>query len=198
MLSPGGQSDRFLIAKDFKLVGCRREKYVFCYVVDCERFKSVSGTWANVHSQAKNDPLRPLALSKEPNKPYLFHPDDHIPPRRSALFMARSVLRGIRDGGTDAHADCIVRRARHWSEGPPNATTTPKVRQAIRESDEAGTVLAARFGVTPQTIYKWRRRDSVEDRSHTPHRLQTRLTPAQGSSVKQSIRGIDCSAERCR
>jgi len=26
-------------------------------------------------------------------------PDDHISPRRSALFMARSVLRGIRDGG---------------------------------------------------------------------------------------------------
>ena len=59
------------------------------------------------------------------------------------------------------------------------ATTTPKVRAAIQSSDDAGTVLAERFGVTPQTIYKWRKRDSVEDRSHTPHRLQTTLTPAQ-------------------
>jgi transposase InsO family protein len=59
------------------------------------------------------------------------------------------------------------------------ATTTPKVRAAIQSSDDAGTVLADRFGVTPQTIYKWRNRDSVEDRSHTPHRLQTTLTPAQ-------------------
>ena len=59
------------------------------------------------------------------------------------------------------------------------ATTTPKVRAAIQQSDEVGTLLAERFGVTPQTIYKWRNRDSVEDRSHTPHRLQTRLTPAQ-------------------
>jgi transposase InsO family protein len=59
------------------------------------------------------------------------------------------------------------------------ATTTPKVRAAIQASDEPGTVLAERFGVTPQTIYKWRKRDSVEDRSHTPHRLQTTLTPAQ-------------------
>ena len=59
------------------------------------------------------------------------------------------------------------------------ATTTPKVRAAIQESDELGTVLADRFGVTPQTIYKWRKRDTVEDRSHTPHRLQTTLTPAQ-------------------
>ncbi len=59
------------------------------------------------------------------------------------------------------------------------ATTTPKVRAVIQSSDEAGTVLAERFGVTPQTICKWRKRDSVEDRSHTPHRLQTTLTPAQ-------------------
>ena len=59
------------------------------------------------------------------------------------------------------------------------ATTTPKVRTAIQESAEVGTALAARFGVTPQTVYKWRKRDSVEDRSHTPHRLQTTLPPAQ-------------------
>ena len=59
------------------------------------------------------------------------------------------------------------------------ATTTPRVRAAIQASDEPGPVLAERFGVTPQTIYKWRKRDSVHDRSHTPHRLQTTLTPAQ-------------------
>ena len=29
-------------------------------------------------------------------------PDDHIDPRRSAFFMARSVLRDIRDGGANA------------------------------------------------------------------------------------------------
>jgi hypothetical protein len=33
--------------------------------------------------------------------------------------------------------------------------------------------------VTEQTIYKWRKRDNVEGCSHTPHRLQTTLTPAQ-------------------
>ena len=42
------------------------------------------------------------------------------------------------------------------------ATTTPKIRTAIQRSDEAGTVLAERFGVTPQTVYKWRNRDSIE------------------------------------
>jgi transposase-like protein len=40
-------------------------------------------------------------------------------------------------------------------------------------------VLAERFGTTVQTVYKWRHRASVLDRSNTPHRLQTTLTPAQ-------------------
>jgi len=59
------------------------------------------------------------------------------------------------------------------------ATTTPKVRAAIQASDEPASALAERFGTTEQTVYKWRHRDSVHDRSHTPHRLQTTLTPAQ-------------------
>jgi transposase-like protein len=59
------------------------------------------------------------------------------------------------------------------------ATTTPKVRAAIQASDEPASALAERFGTTEQTVYKWRHRDSIHDRSHTPHRLQTTLTPAQ-------------------
>jgi transposase InsO family protein len=59
------------------------------------------------------------------------------------------------------------------------ATTTPKVRAAIQASAEPASALAERFGTTEQTVYKWKHRDSVHDRSHTPHRLQTTLTPAQ-------------------
>ncbi|MBL3576552.1 IS481 family transposase, partial [Rhodovulum sulfidophilum] len=33
--------------------------------------------------------------------------------------------------------------------------------------------------ISEQTVWKWRGRDDVHDRSHTPHRLQTTLTPAQ-------------------
>jgi hypothetical protein len=40
-------------------------------------------------------------------------------------------------------------------------------------------VVAERYGISEQTVWKWRKRDSVQDRSHTPHRLQTTLTPAQ-------------------
>ena len=49
------------------------------------------------------------------------------------------------------------------------ATTTPKVRAAIQASDDAGTVLAERFGVTPQTIYKWRKQ--LEDENAKLQRL---------------------------
>ena len=94
-------------------------------------------------------------------------PDDHISPRRSALFIARSVLRELRDG------------AHHADPSSQASHDDAKVRAAIQVSDDAGTALAERFGVTAQTIDKWRNRDSVEDRSHTPHRLQTTLTPAQ-------------------
>tara|TARA_R110002111_G_scaffold197333_2_gene263074 strand:+ start:631 stop:1131 length:501 start_codon:yes stop_codon:yes gene_type:complete len=58
-------------------------------------------------------------------------------------------------------------------------TATPNGRATIQASKDAGTVLAERFGVTPQSVYKWRKRDCVEDRSHTPHRRQAKLTSAQ-------------------
>ena len=59
------------------------------------------------------------------------------------------------------------------------ATTTPKIRTAIQASPEPAWMVAERHGISEQTVWKWRKRDSVHDRSHTPHRLQTTLTPAQ-------------------
>ena len=53
------------------------------------------------------------------------------------------------------------------------ATATPKVRAAIQASVEPAFALAERFGMTEQTIYKWKHRDTVHDRSHTAHRLQS-------------------------
>jgi len=59
------------------------------------------------------------------------------------------------------------------------ATTTPKIRAAIKASADPAWMVGERYGISEQTVLKWRHRDSVEDRSHTPHRLQTTLTPAQ-------------------
>ena len=60
-----------------------------------------------------------------------------------------------------------------------NARTTPAVRAEIASSTERACVLAARYGVTEATIYKWKKRESFVDKSHTADRLQTTLTPAQ-------------------
>ena len=44
--------------------------------------------------------LSDVTVINETNYPI---PDDHIAPSRSSLFLARSVLRGIRNGGYDAN-----------------------------------------------------------------------------------------------
>lgn len=64
-----------------------------------------------------------------------------------------------------------------------NARTTPAVRAQIAASNERAGVLAARFGVTDATIYKWKKRESLVDKSHTADRLQTTLTAAQEAIV---------------
>lgn len=64
-----------------------------------------------------------------------------------------------------------------------NARTTPSIRAEIAASTEPLTVLAARFGITWLTAQKWRKRETVFDRSHTALRLQTTLTPAQEAIV---------------
>ena len=60
-----------------------------------------------------------------------------------------------------------------------NATTTPRVRREIQRSSDTDAALAARYNITVDTVRRWRGREDVHDRSHTPHRLQTTLTPAQ-------------------
>ena len=64
-----------------------------------------------------------------------------------------------------------------------NATTTPAIRAKIAASGEPASVLAERYSVTLDTIYRWRGRTSFEDRSHTAHQLATTLTPAQEAVV---------------
>lgn len=60
-----------------------------------------------------------------------------------------------------------------------NATTTPRDRAEIQAAPASVTSqeLAIRFGVHVNTIAKWRKRDSTEDRSHRAHNLKTTLSP---------------------
>src|SRR5215210_8608982 len=55
----------------------------------------------------------------------------------------------------------------------PQARTTPAVRQEIARSSEPTGVLAQRFGVSTETIRKWRKRGAqdCQDHSSRPHKL---------------------------
>ena len=59
------------------------------------------------------------------------------------------------------------------------ARTTPAVRAEMALSADSVAVLACRHGVSESTARKWKGRSSPHDRSHTAHKLQTTLSPAQ-------------------
>jgi transposase InsO family protein len=57
----------------------------------------------------------------------------------------------------------------------------PRPRRARISSNRrrANACSRANLGVTVDTVRRWRKRTEVQDASHTPHRLQTTLTPMQ-------------------
>ena len=60
-----------------------------------------------------------------------------------------------------------------------NATTTPEMRAFIHESDMPTAQLARLLKISEATVRKWRKRENLEDASHTPKTLHTALSPAQ-------------------
>src|SRR4051794_22243784 len=67
----------------------------------------------------------------------------------------------------------------------PNARTTPAVRAEIARSGESSGVLARRYGVSTETIRKWRRRgaDDCRDRSSRPQHLPWRASDEERAIV---------------
>src|SRR4028118_771996 len=67
----------------------------------------------------------------------------------------------------------------------PNARTTPVVRAEIARSDEPTGQLARRFGVSTETVRKWRKRgpDDCLDHSARPHRLPWKATEEERAVV---------------
>jgi transposase InsO family protein len=67
----------------------------------------------------------------------------------------------------------------------PNARTTPAVRAEIARSGEPSGELAKRYGVSTETIRKWRRRGPAEcrDRSSRPHRLPWKASEEERAVV---------------
>jgi len=64
-----------------------------------------------------------------------------------------------------------------------NATTTPATRLALQQASGTDRELAQQYGIGVDTVHKWRHRSTVQDASHTAHRLQTTLNAAQEELV---------------
>jgi transposase len=67
----------------------------------------------------------------------------------------------------------------------PNARTTPAVRAEIARSTERSGVLAQRYGVSTETIRKWRKRGPEDclDRSARPHQLPWKASEEERAVV---------------
>src|SRR4051812_5051736 len=67
----------------------------------------------------------------------------------------------------------------------PNARTTPVTRAEIACSQERTGILAQRYGVSTETIRKWRKRGAADclDHSARPHQLPWQATEAERTIV---------------
>ena len=84
-------------------------------------------------------------------------------------------------------SDMLITRLGH--------ATTLKVRAALKVSDEPAWMLAKRYGTNKRRFWKWRQRNSVEDLSLPPNRLQTTLMPAQQAVAVQLAAHLRCALD---
>src|SRR3954453_7965990 len=81
-----------------------------------------------------------------------------------------------------------------------SARTTPRVRAELQASQEATRVLAARYGLNPKTVAKWRRRTTTTDRPMGPARphssVLTETEEVQASSDRHSAQASTAAASR--
>ena len=75
------------------------------------------------------------------------------------------------------------------------ATTTPKIRAAIQASSEPAWLVAERYGdLGADGVEVAQVATMSHDRSHTPHRLQTTLTPGAGGRRGCTAQGASPAA----
>lgn len=76
----------------------------------------------------------------------------------------------------------------------PQARTTPKIRQEIKDSGLSSREAAKVFNITRATAQKWLGRDDVHDRSHRAHTLHTTLRVIPPLMMRTRSRGYAARA----
>lgn len=75
------------------------------------------------------------------------------------------------------------------------ARTTPAIRAEIRQSSLSPKELAKKYNLSMDTIYKWRNRDDVSDRSHKRHNLLSSLSAIDEEIVIELRTKLDLSLD---
>ena len=65
------------------------------------------------------------------------------------------------------------------------AATTPKTRRGIQTSNLPAKELAKKLGISMDTVYRWKKRKDVHDRSHARHNLLSSLNQEEEEIVKE-------------
>lgn len=67
----------------------------------------------------------------------------------------------------------------------PQARTTPTVRAEIARSTKPASVIAKRYGISDETVRKWRKRgdEACQDRYSRPKRLPWRATDEERAII---------------
>ena len=91
----------------------------------------------------------------------------------------------------------IRNSSQHEFAYSPQARTTPKIRQEIKDSGLSDRQAAKVFNITRATAKKWLTRDDVQDRSHRAHTLHTTLSAAQETIVLALRQSLYCRSTIC-
>ena len=71
-----------------------------------------------------------------------------------------------------------------------NATTTPRTRAYIQNSQASNAALARELGIHSRTVARWKARRDVGDRSNRPHRLTTTMTEWEEALIVELRRSL--------
>ena len=71
-----------------------------------------------------------------------------------------------------------------------NATTTPRVRRYLQESDKSDRELAKELGISVTTVRRWRKRQQVNDLHTTPKVVHKAVIPEQAALINALRDGL--------
>ena len=75
------------------------------------------------------------------------------------------------------------------------ARTTPAIRKEIQTSTLTYKELREKYGISYDTIYKWRKRKDTQDRSHTRHNLLSKIDQTGEILIKELRESLELSLD---